>query len=44
MNCSRCGKEFKLTDWNYSIESFTLCNDCYKKAKIELEVDKDEDM
>jgi len=33
MSCDKCGKEFKLTDWKYPFKGFTLCNNCYKKAK-----------
>ena len=42
MNCARCGIEIVIPQW--MLEIFLFCEDCYKKAKIELEVDEDEDM
>ena len=55
-NCDRCGKRFTIhTNYvphsniliitrGKKLETFLLCEDCKKKAKIELEVDEDEDM
>ena len=43
MNCNRCGREITgLIALVKQLEGMILCPECFEKAKIELEVDKNE--